>query len=69
MREPRGAGQDVGNVSTPNLVWAVDHDFPKQASLCAPLVHAQWRAPDLMPGVFLAGVGLLIDRDQTHEPH
>ena len=48
---------DIGNVSTPNLVRAVAHIFPKQIQ------------PDLMLGVFIAGVGLLIDRDQTHEPH
>jgi hypothetical protein len=39
------------------LVRAVDHRFPQQV----------W--PDLVLRVFLTCVGLLIDRNQTHEAH
>ena len=47
---------DVGNVGTPDLVWAVDHDIPEQIR------------PDLMLWALLAGIWFLIDWHQAHEP-
>ena len=49
--------RDISDICAPDLVRPVDHHIPQQIG------------PDLMLRVFLAGIGLLIDRHQPHEAH
>ena len=56
IEEPT-AHRNVGNVRAPDLVRAINHHVAQQV----------W--PDLMLWMLLAGIWLLVDRNQTHKPH